>query len=498
MSEYIFGAHILEILTTGMYQDSRMIFREYIQNSCDSIDKAEKYGVLEPEEGRIEIEIDPDRRNITITDNGTGIKANDFVRTMGSIADSQKTAGYDKGFRGIGRLCGLAYCTSMVFTSKFQGENVISKLVCNAEFMRQLIGEDAVKRCSAQEVLEAVNEFSQEKTEDTDAHYFRVELIAVNANNKVLCNIENVNQYLSFTAPLPYSVTFAAFRSQIYDHAKELGLRIDEYDIRMNGEQLFKEYTPRFKAGRGQGEDEIFDLIFEDFRDKDNNLIAWLWFGISRFKGMVDNKCPMAGIRLRKENIQIGNADTLNKFFREPRGNYYFIGELFCVSKSLIPNSQRNYFNENYARSELEEILNDYCENVLHEIYKGASSARSLIKKIGELKKKNSELNDRIKKGLYIDDEHRKQIQNDIHKTKDELKKTKDDIAKLKAKSEIIHQIVEHIEDRTDTASENVSTTEKYTQKELAIIRKIFGVISDNLGKELADTLIQKIQERLK
>ena len=28
--KYIFGANIIENLTTGMYQDSRVIFREYI------------------------------------------------------------------------------------------------------------------------------------------------------------------------------------------------------------------------------------------------------------------------------------------------------------------------------------------------------------------------------------------------------------------------------------------------------------------------------------
>ena len=36
------GKNILENLTTGMYYDSKVIYREYIQNACDQIDKAEK------------------------------------------------------------------------------------------------------------------------------------------------------------------------------------------------------------------------------------------------------------------------------------------------------------------------------------------------------------------------------------------------------------------------------------------------------------------------
>lgn len=38
----------LENLTTGMYQDSKVIYRKYIQNACDQIDKAEQLGILRP------------------------------------------------------------------------------------------------------------------------------------------------------------------------------------------------------------------------------------------------------------------------------------------------------------------------------------------------------------------------------------------------------------------------------------------------------------------
>ena len=34
------GKNILDNLTTGMYSDSKVIFREYIQNACDQIDLA--------------------------------------------------------------------------------------------------------------------------------------------------------------------------------------------------------------------------------------------------------------------------------------------------------------------------------------------------------------------------------------------------------------------------------------------------------------------------
>lgn len=70
--------------------------------------------------------LDTDKRTISIEDNATGICAADFEKTLADIANSDKKLGEDKGFRGIGRLCGLAYCKELVFTSTAEGENIIS------------------------------------------------------------------------------------------------------------------------------------------------------------------------------------------------------------------------------------------------------------------------------------------------------------------------------------------------------------------------------------
>ncbi|NLB82404.1 MAG: hypothetical protein GX800_12525 [Clostridiaceae bacterium] len=138
MNEYIFGANILENLTTGMYQDSKVTYREYIQNSCDQIDKAVRDGLLLQSEGYIHIWLDPDRRTISIEDNATGLAAAKFQKTLGNIADSDKKIGEDKGFRGIGRLCGLAYCGELVYSSTAKGETIVSTMRCKDMEMREL------------------------------------------------------------------------------------------------------------------------------------------------------------------------------------------------------------------------------------------------------------------------------------------------------------------------------------------------------------------------
>ena len=69
----IIGKNVIENLTTAMYEDLRIIYREYVQNAADSIDKAIKQGLLRPEEARVEINIDANKRYVSVRDNGTGI-----------------------------------------------------------------------------------------------------------------------------------------------------------------------------------------------------------------------------------------------------------------------------------------------------------------------------------------------------------------------------------------------------------------------------------------
>ena len=112
--DIVIGKNVIENLTTGMYEDSKIIFREYIQNSADQIDKAIVNGLLKQNEGYIDINLDYQSRKISIKDNATGISQNNFVKILSDIANSEKDRNTDKGFRGIGRLGGLAYCQKLI------------------------------------------------------------------------------------------------------------------------------------------------------------------------------------------------------------------------------------------------------------------------------------------------------------------------------------------------------------------------------------------------
>jgi len=529
MAENSFGANIIEILTEGMYQDSKVVYREYIQNACDQIDKAEQLGVLSARntdskypdlgQGKINIWLKPEERYIAIEDNATGIKSEEFQRTLLSIADSDKIMGQDKGFRGIGRLCGLAYCKRLVFTSRWSGEDDISIMSCDAKRMREMINEanTKVKRHSASDVISEITTFETRRADSSDPkHFFKVELIDINDENEELFggrnenNIEQLSNYLSFVAPVPYQANFY-YRSEIYDKAKELNVKIDEYDIRINGEQIFKKYKTHLKTGNGQ--DEVFGVQFNEFVANDGSLIGWMWFGKTSFKAAIKDEEISRGLRLRKENIQIGEEDTLRDMFtREAskRGNNYFIGEIFAVSRELIPNSQRSYFNENSTRADFERKLKSYFNDVLYYIYYEGSDINSSIKKINAYNESVVEFEKKSSEGFVTADE-RERKENELRTKEQEAEKAKRNLEKKRESgrsiltSEIIGRRGEDIPIVTENKSLSNIIEEKkatnsnsidgrgelspYKSKQKFLVDTMFPRANKNERKLLSETL---------
>ena len=123
MEEIIIGKHTLESLTTGMYSDPFVIYREYIQNAADSLDEAVFAKIITDSEKQIMIEVSPLDEIITIEDNGTGILSSEVVQTLVSIGNSKKINQQSRGFRGIGRLSGLSYCTKISFETTAVGDS---------------------------------------------------------------------------------------------------------------------------------------------------------------------------------------------------------------------------------------------------------------------------------------------------------------------------------------------------------------------------------------
>ena len=135
------GKNFLENLTVAMYENSFTVYREFIQNSADSIDKAIATGLLDKDDAYIEIHIEYNKRRIKVYDNACGISMRDFKKKMLDVADSDKDKETEKGFRGIGRLAGLGYCDKLIFHTSAKGENKESKIIWDGIKLRKIVDD---------------------------------------------------------------------------------------------------------------------------------------------------------------------------------------------------------------------------------------------------------------------------------------------------------------------------------------------------------------------
>lgn len=522
----IFGVNILETLTTGMYSDPKVIYREYIQNSCDAIDEAVESGFFDTIcDGKIEIRIKND--SVVIEDNATAIPAMMFRETLYSIGNSKKTAGKSRGFRGIGHWCGFAHCEKLVFISKARGEDVESVMECDAAKMRDMMLQHRLKRAeySIDDVLSNTTNFSTNLVSSSVGCYFKVKMFGINDSREELCDEQKIREYLSFVVPVAYATAFH-FRDTIHKYAANIDQTIHEYDITINGGAVLKKYQTSFSTSKG--EDSVMDVKFKQFYDDRGNLIAWMWFGVSSFRAQIVPSSIMRGIRLRSLNIQLGRESTLQRLFNESngRGLYYYVGEVFSVSNDLLPDSQRNYFEPCSARTQFERVLSDFFNGELRNIYYDGSKVGSALDKIEKAIQIEDEISLAEARGETIPDDMikmledakdkanvaEKEIENRLRKCEERANESNQTIADSIVK-ETIKRRRQQLENRQtkikmpaanksvnsipiDTLSSDSRQRQPKTEK-LVSLDRIYEIINKAFDPSTAKMLITKINEEL-
>jgi hypothetical protein len=506
----IIGKDVIESLTLGMYEDPRFIYREYIQNSADQIDKAVREGLINKCDGEIHITIDKSERSIVIEDNATGIPQKNVNDILKNIAQSTKERGVDKGFRGIGRLGGLGYCQTLTFTTSFKGEGTKSIMVWDAKQLKEIINNRESKE-EATEVIDRVTS-SRIENEDPEAHYFQVSL--TNLTNDALLDKKDIELYLSMVAPVPYDKGFI-LKQKIYNQLIKENVCIDEYIVFINTNQLYKLYTSTiYKDSNGKKErtgDEIFDIHFFREHTPSGELLYWGWYGVSQFNGVIDDINIGKGIRLRKGNIQIGNKHTLLKLFRDQqRGNYYFFGEVHAFSPDLIPNARRDYFLDNSICHLFEKKLQSLFHNELHQLYYDASKIRNANRRVKDF----NSLVEESENKEFVSNKEKESFLKHFENKKIEATKAKKELDKISSKfgdeetavKKIFEKVVDThkvIPDKLEIPNHNnktlyrVDKLSKLTKEQRKFLSKIFEIINDVLDKKTACDLINKIEEEL-
>lgn len=466
MGEPVAGKFLLEILTKGMYSNPMHVYREYIQNSTDSIDKAVVNGVMSVSEATIHIQINGEKRSITIHDNGCGIPVEKARETLLNIGHSDKNGIDVRGFRGIGRLAGLAYAEEVQFITSACGEPVKTTMTCDCVKMQRLLQKTNTETTDVMETFKAISSFADPQPEDKDKHYFEVRMIGVPVDSGLL-EEGNVWSYLSETAPVDFNSQQFSKAQKIRDYFEEHGCSIPCYKILRGSRKLpiYKPYSRTLSTGKQtktKNKDYVRDVEFVYAKASDGQPLYIGWLALTDFSGIISDE-SVQGIRFRKGNILIGNNTTFVKYFPSEghNANRMFAGEIHVLHTDLIPNSQRDDFEPNAIYGELRQSLGKWAGAINKKYRRGTSDATNALKRLGNLNAKQKELEEKVNSGAVSSDERRTQIAdelNQIAKKREQDKKTVRKALERGTFDEERREVVERVLSQTETASQNVTS----------------------------------------
>lgn len=373
------GSDLLDLLTGGLYADPLVMYREYIQNAADSIEM-----LSNPQDGQIDIEIDTVGRNIKIRDNGPGLTHQQAVEALISISKSNKDSKRNRGFRGIGRMCGLAFAKSVSFRTRTSADNTVAVVIWDGEALRECVGQnfsiaDTVARCVTIE---------QQETQDAPANFFEVEITGVSRQAAIALNRVAVKDYIGEIGPVPFSEDFP-YRIEVAKLFDEQ-LSMLEIDMRLV-EKAQEPCASNASITRPHSTDAL-SLIgkaggfaeYESIRvpsQSGGGLAAIGWIAHTHYPGALPRSLGVRCLRVRVGNIQVGDALVFDHLFSETRFNRWCIGEIHVLDSELVPNGSRDYFELNVHLRNLENHVRQVCRKIERQC-RIASRYRNQLRKI--------------------------------------------------------------------------------------------------------------------
>lgn len=374
---------LIGLLMFTLYSDEKTIYREYVQNSLDSINSAvEKHILAQAKDGVVNIDIDVKNKSIVIRDNGTGINVENAVRTLLDISASTKDGVNQAGQFGIGRLVGGGYCHELIFRTTAKGESLGTEIKFDVDKIWHLVKEDpteylatfVIDTCTSKQHFQAKEE----------EHYFEVTLNGVKDDSApTLLNKEEVIKYLNAIAPVGYKSQFnnVLIHNQKSNNPefRQLHDGIEKIQLFVGDVRILKQYELSIKGTN----DAINNLEYFKIEDESFGLLGWGWFALTKYTIQIPADDNLACIRLRKHNIQIGDSNQLsgNTYWKETRSNSYFYGEFFVTHPNIVPNAARDGLAPTPETNVLHTKLREYFDS-LKNLYTKANEAKKSIDKI--------------------------------------------------------------------------------------------------------------------
>ncbi len=417
------GSYVLETLTVGMYGEPRHAIREYIQNAYDSIRRARRSKWLEPTKGSVTITLDDPASTLTIEDDGTGISAATAWSVLSSVGASSKDRRQQAGFRGIGRLAGIAYCNELRFVTKYAGETTETTVTFDCVRLREAMDPDRSAGEDIQDLLAAAVTDKPRALPPSEApsHYMRVIMDGLSEAPEEITDVALLRTYLVQTSPADFNKDFP-FTDRVRALAVEAGQPLEPIEINLVHRRIDED------AQTEEGLDGADDLLEEvpagddaqpqpaitvdtyeirkpylssvkpanrnavklqnirGIRDEATPPKWWGWIGTHQVLGALTDEGR--GLRVRVRDIQIDGTVITDGMFASIRPTYarfneWHIGEIHVVSADAIPNARRDGFEENATWLAIQAELSPTLKDLASKTYK-ASSGRSKIKKLAE------------------------------------------------------------------------------------------------------------------
>ena len=374
MAKIKMSVQLLETITSALYDDPIILFREYVQNSVDAYNDSIKDTNKIMKDFFVDINIDKEKRIIIIKDNGYGIPENEFINEMTSIGHSKKSNKLDQiGFRGIGRLSAFPYCKKLTFQNKPKGLKRIMQYSWDGTEFHKLLDQKSDTDLN-KAIFKITSILDDKPYKDADEHFFKVIIEEYDEELSLFINSDNFFNSLCTMLPLKYNPKFKGQSAIKKTYDKLMGDSYDKFafDIVYNGTKLYKPYSNENILDS----DIIFlELKFkEKGKDKYKNPIGLLWFTFNH-RITANKNIPHSGIFVRSKNMLMGNNNALvTAIFRHKTDDYIssyreltqavqgLFGELLINSPDFDDNvnARRDWFDIDAASIELRDIIFDF------------------------------------------------------------------------------------------------------------------------------------------
>jgi hypothetical protein len=375
------GKDILELLTTSMYIDPMSMYREYLQNSADAIDLAQSAGLLRAP-GQVEIRMDQSARAVVIRDNGAGLGKEQFVQQLTALGGSKKRGTRARGFRGVGRLAGLAFCQELIFRSRQEGENTVHELRWDSREVRSSL-RSADNSSDLREIVAKTVQTRDVPGRSWPPRFFEVELLGVvRHRDDRLLNEDQVAKYLAQVAPVPFSPDFQ-FGDQIRAFLETHGVRLGTIKLEIAGQApILRPHRNCMPMGKS-GETRFQELTTIYTPGRDGQVAAATWILHHDYLGALPSNSLVEGWRFRCGDIQVGDNNLLQTLFPESRFNGWCVAETHVLDPRILPNGRRDHFEQNTFYFDLTNHLAPHAREIAQRC-RTSSIARNLVRLIEE------------------------------------------------------------------------------------------------------------------